>query len=53
MVGTIGEIKDTPWDLIKDLLKLIDLLENDENAFLGPADVAGFKNLLRRFKKPS
>ena len=47
---TYEDIKKTPWQLVKNLLKLLDCLESDENAFVGPYEVAGFKNLVRRFK---
>lgn len=45
--------KETPYPKLKQLLKLIDMLENDQNAFLCPCEIASYKNLIRRYGKSS
>ena len=43
--------EQTPYEVIKELIKLIDALEKDEGAFLCPEERAGYKNLLRQYGK--
>lgn len=39
--------EETPYPVIKGLMKLLTLLERDQEAFLCPEEVAGYKNLVR------
>lgn len=43
------DYKECPYPILKQLLKLIDTLESDQQAFLCPEEAAGFKNLLRQY----
>jgi hypothetical protein len=47
---TWQDYKNCPYPILKQLLKLIPILESDQSAFLCPCEVAQFKNLLRRYK---
>lgn len=42
-----GSVKGCPYPILKDIIKLLDMLEKDQNAFVNINEAGHYKNLLR------
>lgn len=42
---------ELPYPILKGLVKYIDMLQKDQDRFFCPEEIAGYKNLVRRFGK--